>query len=125
MGLIYRQQKRSIECKVFEMKCSLQDKGFSRTLITRHCKILRKTLLSKFNFGEDSIDLKHNSHQVAAIQLKKNELIRSALKIDKNYRNGSSFNQILSSSFKDNKQKSLIDSEYIKEHENFINIINI
>ncbi|KAI2638279.1 cwf21-domain-containing protein [Xylaria nigripes] len=95
-GILEHDRKREVEVKVFELRDQLEDEEVEEEEIDRRCDALRKELQEKMNkSGRDGTftpkkGLKaHQVHELADAKIKESERLRNALKISKNYEEGS------------------------------------
>ncbi|CAJ2506296.1 Uu.00g004260.m01.CDS01 [Anthostomella pinea] len=91
-GILEHERKREVEVKVFELRDQLEDEGIEEEEIDKRCAVLRKELQAKQDSNKDGPrrDLKsHQVHEMADAKIKESERLRSALKISKDYEEGS------------------------------------
>ncbi|KAK0623001.1 cwf21 domain-containing protein, partial [Immersiella caudata] len=92
-GLLEHDRKREVEVKVFELRDKLEDQGVDEEDIDAQCDTLRKKLLADMNRnpgGGPRRNLKaHQVHELADAKLRESERLRQALKISKDYEEGS------------------------------------
>ncbi|KAI8945477.1 cwf21-domain-containing protein [Xylaria longipes] len=95
-GILEHDRKREVEVKVFELRDQLEDEGVEEDEIDRRCDALRKELQEQMNRpGRDGASaprrgLKaHQVHELADAKIKESERLRNALKISKDYEEGS------------------------------------
>lgn len=93
--LLQRQKLRAVESEVFNLRCKLEDQDLPVAEIDAKCTALREDLKKKLEDGTFSGAQSLGSHQVAAAQLRKNEILRNALKIGKTHVVGEAFDQEL------------------------------
>ncbi|KAI1478984.1 hypothetical protein K445DRAFT_315646 [Daldinia sp. EC12] len=92
--ILEHDRKREVEVKVFELRDQLEDEGVDEDEIDKRCDALRKELQAKMNKGDRSAaprkPLKaHQVHELADAKIKESERLRNALKISKDYEEGS------------------------------------
>ncbi|KAI1772485.1 cwf21-domain-containing protein [Hypoxylon cercidicola] len=92
--ILEHDRKREVEVKVFELRDQLEDEGVDEEEIDKRCDTLRKELQDKMNKGgRDAAPRKplkaHQVHELADAKIKESERLRNALKISKNYEEGS------------------------------------
>jgi len=112
-AILERQTERAIESKVYDLQCSLEDKGNNEALIKMKCSELREELRRKVAMGESLGEEKNkDSHMIAALQHEKNEIFRRALNISKEHKRGQGFDQTLQDEKKEQRiQDRLADTE--------------
>ncbi|KAK4169283.1 putative pre-mrna-splicing factor cwc21 protein [Cladorrhinum sp. PSN259] len=98
-GLLEHDRKREIEVKVFELRDKLEEEGeLQEEEIDEQCDILRKKLLAEQqendrknkNAPGPRRNIKmHQVHELADAKIKESERLRQALKISKDYEEGS------------------------------------
>ncbi|KAK0722996.1 cwf21 domain-containing protein [Lasiosphaeria miniovina] len=92
-GLLEHERKREVEVKVFELRDQLEEKGVGEDEIDAKCDALRKQLLadmdSKRNVPGPTRLRMHQVHELADAKIKESERLRQALKISKDYEEGS------------------------------------
>ncbi|KAI1423590.1 cwf21-domain-containing protein [Xylaria sp. FL1777] len=96
-GILEHDRKREVEVKVFELRDQLEDEGVDEDEIDRRCDELRKELREKLNKpgrdGPSSVPKRglksHQVHELADAKIKESERLRNALKISKDYEEGS------------------------------------
>ncbi|KAK3692666.1 cwf21 domain-containing protein [Podospora appendiculata] len=96
-GLLEHDRKREVEVKVFELRDKLEDEGIDEEVIDTRCDELRKKLLAEMEknhrrggAGGTSKNLKmHQVHELADAKIKESERLRQALKISRDYEEGS------------------------------------
>ncbi|KAI0598552.1 cwf21-domain-containing protein [Biscogniauxia sp. FL1348] len=97
-GILEHDRRREVEVKVFELRDRLEDEGIDEDEIDRQCDALRQDLQAKMDHGRNGNDrgaapkknLKaHQVHELADAKIKESERLRSALKISKDYEEGS------------------------------------
>ena len=94
-GLLEHDRKREVEVKVFELRDKLEEQGdVDDDDIDRQCDELRARLLADMNrrpaAAASSRNLKmHQVHELADAKIKESERLRQALKISKDYEEGS------------------------------------
>ncbi|KAI1082201.1 cwf21-domain-containing protein [Whalleya microplaca] len=92
--ILEHDRKREVEVKVFELRDQLEDEGIDEDEIDKRCDVLRKELQEKMNKGgRDAAPRKglkaHQVHELADAKIKESERLRNALKISKDYEEGS------------------------------------
>ncbi|KAI1384717.1 cwf21-domain-containing protein [Hypoxylon trugodes] len=92
--ILEHDRKREVEVKVFELRDQLEDEGVDEDEIDKRCDALRKELQAKMNKGGKDVmprkPLKsHQVHELADAKIKESERLRNALKISKDYEEGS------------------------------------
>ncbi|KAF3060079.1 Pre-mRNA-splicing factor CWC21 [Daldinia childiae] len=92
--ILEHDRKREVEVKVFELRDQLEDEGVDEDEIDKRCDVLRKELQAKMNKGDRGAaprkPLKaHQVHELADAKIKESERLRNALKISKDYEEGS------------------------------------
>ncbi|KAI0123838.1 pre-mRNA splicing factor CWC21 [Xylariales sp. AK1849] len=93
-GILEHERKREVEVKVFELRDRLEDEGVDEEDIDERCDKLRVELLKEQEKGgRDAMPKKglkmHQVHELADAKIKESERLRKALKINKNYEEGS------------------------------------
>ncbi|KAK3333473.1 cwf21 domain-containing protein [Cercophora scortea] len=95
-GLLEHDRKREVEVKVFELRDKLEDEGIDEEVIDTRCDELRKKLLAEMEKNHrrggasTSKNLKmHQVHELADAKIKESERLRQALKISRDYEEGS------------------------------------
>ncbi|ROW12632.1 hypothetical protein VMCG_00119 [Cytospora schulzeri] len=96
-GVLEHDRKREVEVKVFELRDELEDEGIDEDEIEERCDELRKKLLEdqerNSRRGGPSVPKKglkmHQVHELADAKIKESERLRRALKISKDYEEGS------------------------------------
>ncbi|KAI1173921.1 pre-mRNA splicing factor CWC21 [Nemania sp. FL0916] len=97
-GILEHDRKREVEVKVFELRDQLEDEGVEEDEIDRRCDALRIELREKMNnpragTGSGSGPRRgfkaHQVHEQAEAKIKESERLRNALKISKDYEEGS------------------------------------
>ncbi|KXX74993.1 Pre-mRNA-splicing factor cwc-21 [Madurella mycetomatis] len=102
-GLLEHERKREVEVKVFELRDKLEEEGVEEEEIDSRCDELRKKLLAEMEKNQDGDrrrgsgggvgprrNLKmHQVHELADAKMKESERLRQALKISKDYEEGS------------------------------------
>ncbi|KAK4106120.1 cwf21-domain-containing protein [Parathielavia hyrcaniae] len=98
-GLLEHDRKREVEVKVFELRDRLEEEGFEdEEEIESQCDELRKKLLAEMETerrrgGVGPAPRKnfkmHQVHELADAKIKESERLRQALKISKDYQEGS------------------------------------
>ncbi|KAL2270411.1 hypothetical protein VTJ83DRAFT_2595 [Remersonia thermophila] len=95
-GLLEHERKREVEVKVFELRDRLEEEGVEEDEIEARCDELRKKLLAEMergggaNAGPTRKTFKmHQVHELADAKIKESERLRQALKISKDYEEGS------------------------------------
>jgi len=111
--LLERQGERAIESKVYDLQCELEDKGMNEDLIKMRCSELRETLRRRVANGESLAGEQDNkdSHRIALLQQKKNEIMRKALNISSGHRRGEGFDQALQEEKKEARLKERLENE--------------
>ncbi|KAI1412940.1 cwf21-domain-containing protein [Hypoxylon sp. FL1857] len=92
--ILEHDRKREVEVKVFELRDQLEDEGVDEDEIDKRCDALRKELQAKMNKGgRDTAPRKplkaHQVHELADAKIKESERLRNALKISRDYEEGS------------------------------------
>ncbi|KAI1453609.1 cwf21-domain-containing protein [Annulohypoxylon moriforme] len=92
--ILEHDRKREVEVKVFELRDQLEEEEVDEDEIDKRCDALRKELQAKMNKGgRDAAPRKqlkaHQVHELADAKIKESERLRNALKISKNYEEGS------------------------------------
>ncbi|KAI4866947.1 cwf21-domain-containing protein [Hypoxylon rubiginosum] len=92
--ILEHDRKREVEVKVFELRDRLEDEEVDEEEIDKQCDALRKELQAKMNKGgRDAAPRKplkaHQVHELADAKIKESERLRNALKISKDYEEGS------------------------------------
>jgi len=118
-AILERQTERAIESKVYDLQCSLEDKGNNAAQIKMKCSELREELRRKVAMGESLGEEKNkDSHMIAALQHEKNEIFRRALNISKEHKRGQGFDQTLQEEKKEQRvQDRLADTEKTVEEQ--------
>ncbi|KAI1489347.1 cwf21 domain-containing protein [Biscogniauxia mediterranea] len=95
-GILEHDRRREVEVKVFELRDRLEDEGIDEAEIDRQCDALRQDLQAKMDHHRNAAAappkkaLKaHQVHELADAKIKESERLRSALKISKDYEEGS------------------------------------
>ncbi|KAK4222078.1 cwf21 domain-containing protein [Podospora fimiseda] len=95
-GLLEHDRKRQVEVKVFELRDKLEEEGkLDQEEIDEQCDALRKKLLAeqektaKNGLGPKRNIKMHQVHELADAKIKESERLRQALKISKDYEEGS------------------------------------
>lgn len=94
-GILEHERKREVEVKVFELRDKLEDEGVDEDEIDARCDKLRKDLLAKMEKGGNGSSASkkglkmHQVHELADAKIKESERLRNALKISKDYEEGS------------------------------------
>ncbi|ETS76070.1 Pre-mRNA-splicing factor CWC21 [Pestalotiopsis fici W106-1] len=95
-GILEHERKREVEVKVFELRDRLEDEGVDEDEIDSQCDKLRKELLGKMERAGRDRDVApkkglkmHQVHELADAKIKESERLRKALKINKDYEEGS------------------------------------
>ncbi|KAK0630768.1 cwf21 domain-containing protein, partial [Bombardia bombarda] len=95
-GLLEHDRKREVEVKVFELRDKLEDEGVDEDEIETRCDALRKKLLAESDKKQSAggagsaRNLKmHQVHELADAKIKESERLRQALKISRDYEEGS------------------------------------
>ncbi|KAL2016241.1 hypothetical protein VTK56DRAFT_4046 [Thermocarpiscus australiensis] len=104
-GLLEHDRKREVEVKVFELRDRLEEEGVEEEEIESRCDELRKKLLAEMekNQAREDGDRRrggvgpaprrsfkmHQVHELADAKIKESERLRQALKISKDYEEGS------------------------------------
>ncbi|KAL2137353.1 hypothetical protein VTI74DRAFT_3293 [Chaetomium olivicolor] len=102
-GLLEHDRKREVEVKVFELRDKLEEEGVEEEEIDTRCDELRKRLLAEMEKSNQDGDRRrggpgpaprrnfkmHQVHELADAKLKESERLRQALKISKDYEEGS------------------------------------
>ncbi|KAK0710988.1 cwf21 domain-containing protein [Lasiosphaeris hirsuta] len=92
-GLLEHDRKREVEVKVFELRDKLEDEGVDEDEIEDQCSALRTKLLAEMNkrggAGPQRNLKMHQVHELADAKIKESERLRQALKISKDYQEGS------------------------------------
>ncbi|PSR77977.1 pre-mRNA splicing factor CWC21 [Coniella lustricola] len=94
-GILEHDRKREIEVKVFELRDELEDQEVDEDEIEDRCEALRKKLMAEQERdnrrgGGPKRSLKmHQVHELADAKIKESERLRRALKISKDYEEGS------------------------------------
>ncbi|KAF3770435.1 hypothetical protein M406DRAFT_34576 [Cryphonectria parasitica EP155] len=99
-GILEHDRKREIEVKVFELRDELEDQEVDEDEIEERCEALRKKLTAEQERGAAGRrggagapprkGLKmHQVHELADAKIKESERLRRALKISKDYEEGS------------------------------------
>ncbi|KAK3357631.1 cwf21 domain-containing protein [Lasiosphaeria hispida] len=92
-GLLEHDRKREVEVKVFELRDKLEDEGVDEDEIEDQCSALRAKLLAEMNkkggVGPQRNLKMHQVHELADAKIKESERLRQALKISKDYQEGS------------------------------------
>ncbi|KAI1094742.1 cwf21-domain-containing protein [Rostrohypoxylon terebratum] len=92
--ILEHDRKREVEIKVLELRDKLEDEGCTEEEMDKQCDELRKKLQAKMaQSGADAGPRKqlkaHQVHELADAKIKESERLRNALKISKNYEEGS------------------------------------
>ncbi|KAI1397205.1 cwf21-domain-containing protein [Hypoxylon fuscum] len=92
--ILEHDRKREVEVKVFELRDQLEDEGVDEEEIDKRCDALRKELQEKMNKGGRDVGPRkplkaHQVHELADAKIKESERLRNALKISKDYEEGS------------------------------------
>ncbi|KAL2164099.1 hypothetical protein VTH06DRAFT_3313 [Thermothelomyces fergusii] len=105
-GLLEHDRKREVEVKVFELRDRLEEEGVDEEEIESRCDELRKKLLAEMEKDQErggsggvggggagvgprrSFKM-HQVHELADAKIKESERLRQALKISKDYEEGS------------------------------------
>ncbi|KAK4123229.1 cwf21-domain-containing protein [Parathielavia appendiculata] len=102
-GLLEHDRKREVEVKVFELRDKLEEEGVEEEEIESQCDELRKKLLAEMEMNSRDSDRRrggvgpaprrnfkmHQVHELADAKIKESERLRQALKISKDYQEGS------------------------------------
>ncbi|KAK3944587.1 Pre-mRNA-splicing factor CWC21 [Diplogelasinospora grovesii] len=93
-GLLEHDRKREVEVKVFELRDRLEDEGVDEDEIETKCDELRKKLLAEMEKKRSNEPRRgqlkaHQIHELADAKIKESERLRQALKISKDYEEGS------------------------------------
>ncbi|KAL2145142.1 hypothetical protein VTI28DRAFT_7892 [Corynascus sepedonium] len=102
-GLLEHDRKREVEVKVFELRDKLEEEGVEEDEIESRCDELRKKLLADMEKSQDRKGgsgggggvgprrnfKMHQVHELADAKIKESERLRQALKISKDYEEGS------------------------------------
>ncbi|KAK4239995.1 cwf21 domain-containing protein [Achaetomium macrosporum] len=104
-GLLEHERKREVEVKVFELRDKLEEEGVEEDEIESKCDELRKKLLAEMGKNQEDGDRRgggagvgpaprrtfkmHQIHEQADAKIKESERLRQALKISKDYEEGS------------------------------------
>ncbi|KAB5558158.1 cwf21 domain-containing protein [Coniochaeta sp. 2T2.1] len=94
-GILEHDRKREVEVKVFELRDKLEEEGVDEEVIDERCDELRKKLLADMDRpGVGKAPPRkgfkmHQVHELADQKIKESERLRQALKINKNYEEGS------------------------------------
>ncbi|TQS33583.1 hypothetical protein Golomagni_06068, partial [Golovinomyces magnicellulatus] len=92
-GILEHDRKRDVEVKVFELRDQLEDEEVDEDEIDKRCDELRKKLLAQLesgrNVGGPKKFKEHQVHAMADAKIKESERLRRALKISKDYEEGS------------------------------------
>ncbi|KAG7290944.1 RNA-splicing factor [Staphylotrichum longicolle] len=103
-GLLEHERKREIEVKVFELRDKLEEEEVDEEEIESRCDELRKKLLAEMEKNQDGDRRRggggvgpaqrksfkmHQVHELADAKIKESERLRQALKISKDYEEGS------------------------------------
>ncbi|EGO57555.1 hypothetical protein NEUTE1DRAFT_121954 [Neurospora tetrasperma FGSC 2508] len=97
-GLLEHDRKREVEVKVFELRDKLEEEGIEEDEIETRCDELRQKLLAEMERNQNSRgaptgprkNLKmHQVHELADAKIKESERLRQALKISRDYQEGS------------------------------------
>ncbi|KAK1774641.1 cwf21 domain-containing protein [Copromyces sp. CBS 386.78] len=97
-GLLEHDRKREVEVKVFELRDKLEEEGVEEDEIESRCDELRQKLLAEMERNQNSRgapsgprkNLKmHQVHELADAKIKESERLRQALKISRDYQEGS------------------------------------
>ncbi|KAI1504198.1 cwf21-domain-containing protein [Biscogniauxia marginata] len=95
-GILEHDRRREVEVKVFELRDRLEDEGVSEEEIDSRCDVLRAELqaeMEKSNNNKNAAPKKalkaHQVHELADAKIKESERLRSALKISRDYEEGS------------------------------------
>ncbi|KAI5919948.1 cwf21-domain-containing protein [Camillea tinctor] len=99
-GILEHDRRREVEVKVFELRDRLEDEGIEESEIDRRCDALRQDLQAKLDAPSSSSSRHHPAqprknfkahqvHELADAKIKESERLRSALKISKDYEEGS------------------------------------
>ncbi|GAB1320136.1 RNA-splicing factor [Madurella fahalii] len=103
-GLLEHERKREVEVKVFELRDKLEEEGIEEEEIDSRCDELRKKLLAEMEKNQDGDRRRgsggggvgprrnfkmHQVHELADAKMKESERLRQALKISKDYEEGS------------------------------------
>ncbi|KAK3313875.1 cwf21 domain-containing protein [Apodospora peruviana] len=98
-GLLEHDRKREVEVRVFELRDKLEDEGVDEDEIDAQCDELRKKLIAEMEDkqrgggggpGPLRKNLKtYQVHELADAKIKESERLRQALKISKDYEEGS------------------------------------
>ncbi|KUI64519.1 Pre-mRNA-splicing factor CWC21 [Cytospora mali] len=96
-GILEHDRKREVEVKVFELRDELEDEGIDEDEIEERCDELRKKLLAEQErssrrggpAGPKKGLKMHQVHELADAKIKESERLRRALKISKDYEEGS------------------------------------
>ncbi|KAH6687437.1 cwf21 domain-containing protein, partial [Plectosphaerella plurivora] len=96
--ILEHDRKREVEVKVFELRDKLEEEEVDEDEIEEKCAELRKKLLAEMDSkrngrGDNSSARKgfksHQVHEMADAKIKESERLRNALKISRDYEEGS------------------------------------
>lgn len=92
-GILEHDRKREVEVKVFELRDKLEEEEVDEDEIDIRCDELRKKLLADLESGKSVGSGKkskiHQVHEQAEAKIRESERLRKALKISKDYEEGS------------------------------------
>ncbi|KAM0284864.1 hypothetical protein ACHAQH_001785 [Verticillium albo-atrum] len=95
--ILEHDRKREVEVKVFDLRDTLEDEGIDEEEIDKRCDELRQKLLAEMESKKNSRGggpirkgfKSHQVHEMADAKIKESERLRNALKISKDYEEGS------------------------------------
>ncbi|KAI8994894.1 hypothetical protein BDB01DRAFT_774481 [Pilobolus umbonatus] len=104
LAILEHDRKRKIEVKCMELQLKLEDEGLEEEEIMDKVDELRKKLQEdskKEDKNENRRFLEHETHHIAAAKEKDNEKMRRALKVGRDYVEGSAFDRELQAKLRD------------------------
>ncbi|KAF9877353.1 pre-mRNA-splicing factor cwc21 [Colletotrichum karsti] len=96
--ILEHDRKREIEVKVLDLRDTLEDEGLEEEEVEKRCDELRQKLLAELESKKNSRGgggpvrkhfKSHQVHEMADAKMKESERLRSALRISKDYEEGS------------------------------------
>ncbi|KAL0931037.1 pre-mRNA-splicing factor CWC21 [Colletotrichum truncatum] len=96
--ILEHDRKREVEVKVLDLRDTLEDEGLEEEEVEQRCDELRKKLLAELESKKNTRGgpgpvrkhfKSHQVHEMADAKIKESERLRSALRISKDYEEGS------------------------------------